>query len=289
MDLFRRKTSPPPKEAAAKGMFKARATQDLQTVTIKLAAVEAEIAMAEAALRDASLAAALAEPNTDAAGKGFEAIGQLQALRANKELLLHARAKAQEAENARLNELRSKADKARERALTQHMATLEKEAAIASDACQALQAAFDKMAAAQSSVAALTPARLRSELTGQLGILTLEYLRMLINQNLGKLGRASPTPLVQRFSVPHERRTDGFIPELVDTVKSITGIKARLVPIPEIAPVASSAGADALAPTVPHPAVGGDAAAPDDLEGGEGINHMPSSPSPAYTEQSEAF
>ena len=112
MDLFRRSTKPPPRDAAVKGMFRAKATVDLETVNGKLQAVEAEIATAEAALRDASLAAALADPNTDAAAKGFEAIGQLQALRAQKELLIHARAKAQQAENARLVDLRSKADRA---------------------------------------------------------------------------------------------------------------------------------------------------------------------------------
>jgi hypothetical protein len=286
--LFRSDTKPPPRDAAAKGMFRAKSVENLEIVNGKLQAVEQEIQTAEAALRDASLAAALAEPNTDAAAKGFEAIGQLQALRAQKELLLHARAKAQEAENARLTDLRSKADRARERALAQHAGVMEREAAVIEDACATLQASFTRAAAAQAASLALLPARLRQEFSGTLGLMTIHYLRQLVEEELGRLGRGSPAPLVPRFAAPHERRHDGFIPPLVETIKTVTSLRHRLSPIPEIAPVASSAGADALAPAEFQPSVGGDAASDEIREGGEPGNSLGSSP-PPYTEDSEAY
>jgi hypothetical protein len=289
MDLFRRSTKPPPRDAAVKGMFRAKATVDLETVNGKLQAVEAEIATAEAALRDASLAAALADPNTDAAAKGFEAIGQLQALRAQKELLIHARAKAQEAENARMADLRSKADKLAERARAQHSATLEREAAVIEEACAVIQGSFDKLAGSQASFSALLPAKLRAEFTGTMGLLTVAGLRQLVEQQLGKLGRASSTPYQQRFTAPNERRVDGHIPPLTETISSITSLRHRLSPIPEVAPVASSAGADALAPAELQPLAGGDAAQDELGRESEPGQPLGSSPSPAYTEASETF
>jgi hypothetical protein len=225
MDLFRRNTKPPPADAAAKGQFKPKSLVQLEQVRAKLAAVNDEVARLEADADKIALAAALDDnPST-----GFAAISSLQEARARRDMLQRAEVAALAAENARLAALRSAADKARDRALAQHFATLEREAAIAADACATLQTAFAKMAAAQSSASALLPARLRQELSGQLGALTIEYLRMLTNQEIGRLGRGSPTPLLQRFSTPHERRVDGMIPHLTETIKSLTGIKARLV------------------------------------------------------------
>jgi hypothetical protein len=105
MDLFRRNTKPPAN--AAKGYFRPKAQVNLETVTAKLQAVEAEIATAEAELSKVSLAAVLADDQT-----GFQAVSSLNELRTRRELLQHALGAATAAENARLNELRSKADKA---------------------------------------------------------------------------------------------------------------------------------------------------------------------------------
>ena len=87
MDLFRRQTKAPSKEAAAKGYFRAKATMDLETVTAKLAAVEAEIATAEGELSRVSLASVL----SDDQATGFEAVTRLNELRTRREILRHRR------------------------------------------------------------------------------------------------------------------------------------------------------------------------------------------------------
>jgi hypothetical protein len=184
------------------------------------------------------------------------------------------------------------------------MATLEREAVIAAEHCAGLQHAFTKMAAAQASVLALLPARLRNELTGSLGLMTVNYLRhLVVEQELGRLGRGSPSPLVPRFAAPSERRTDGYIPPLVETVKSISGVKHRLdidrgpsptadAPLPIVGEASSRA--DDRAPAASEEVIdlrGHDLGVPKvfDLEGKESEGQQPSSPSPAYTEDSEAY
>jgi hypothetical protein len=84
--LFRSDQRPPPKEAAAKGQFRAKSTENLETVTVKLQAVEAEIATAESELIRVSLAAVLADDQN----AGFESVARLNELRTRRELLRHA-------------------------------------------------------------------------------------------------------------------------------------------------------------------------------------------------------
>jgi hypothetical protein len=87
MDLFRRRsTKPPAPDAAAKGQFRAKATENLEIVKAKLAAVEAEIATAESELSKVSLAAVLADDQN----AGFECVGRLSELRTRRELLQRA-------------------------------------------------------------------------------------------------------------------------------------------------------------------------------------------------------
>jgi hypothetical protein len=284
MDLFRRNTKPPPADAARKGMFRAKTTENLETVRAKLAAVNEEVARLEADADRVALAAALDDnPST-----GFAAISSLQEARARRDMLQRAEVAALAAENARLAALRSAADKARDRALAQHAGVMEREAAVIEDACAALQQSFTRAAAAQAASLALLPAKMRQEFSGTLGLMTVHCLRQLVEEELGRLGRGSLAPLVPRFAAPHERRHDGFIPPLVETIKTVTSLRHRLSPIPEVA--ASPPAADALAPAELQPSVGGDAAS-DDLEGKESeAEQTPaSSTSPAYTEASESF
>jgi hypothetical protein len=271
--LFRSDQRPPPADAAKRGQFKPKSLVQLEAVRLKLAAVNDEVARLEADADRVALAAALDDnPST-----GFAAISSLQEARARRDMLQRAEIAALTAENARLAALRSAADKARDRALAQHMATLEREAVIAADACATLQTAFAKMAAAQASATALLPPKLRTELSGQLGVVTLEYLRIIVNQELGRLGRQSPAPLVQRFSTPHEHRQTGAIPPLPETIKSLTGIKTRLVL--DIASAPQPAGDDA-----PHPVA---CEVPPSLMGDRALAAR--EPSSTYTEDSEAY
>jgi len=175
MDLFRRKTAPPPKEAAAKGMFKARATQDLQTVNSKLQAVETEIAVAEAELSKVSLAAVLADDQN----AGFEAVSSLNELRTRRELLRHALSAAQLAENERLAGLRSKSDKARERALRQHLGEIKRQVGSIVATHLAYRDAFRKLAAAIDSAAKNLPKSVQGDTPGIETQLTPNNIRML--------------------------------------------------------------------------------------------------------------
>jgi hypothetical protein len=167
---------------------------------------------------------------------------------------------------------------------------IEAGAAIIADACAVIQKEFDRIAVAQQAFSALLPARLRGELTGAMGLMTVACLRQLVEQEFGRLGRGSQTPLTPRFTAPDEKRTDGSIPPLVETITRVTGVKSRIIaPEIQIAPAVLPAGVDAPALAEFQPSVGGGAASDEIREGGEGINHMPSSPTPAYAEQSESF
>jgi hypothetical protein len=207
LDLFRRRTSPPPKEAAAKGQFKAKATMDLETVTARLAEIEAEIADGEAELSRISLNAVL----SDDQNAGFECVGRLSELRTRRELLQRALSAAQQAENERIAGLKSKADKARSRALSQHLALMERHAVSIVAAQSAVRDHFRQLVNAADGVRANLPKHLNGHvqegLTNQLSADSLRFLTEVSAYGLSQEG--IPAPFCTR-APPNAHTIDGW-------------------------------------------------------------------------------
>src|SRR5580704_15967859 len=154
--LFRSDTRPPSKEAAVKGMFRAKTTENLETVRAKLTAVNEELARLEADADRVALAAAL----DDNPSIGFAAISSLQEARARRDMLQRAEVAALAAEQTRLNELRSKADKARSRALSQKLGEMERHTISLTAALAGVRDHFRQLVNAADGVRANLPKHL---------------------------------------------------------------------------------------------------------------------------------
>jgi len=105
-------------------LFRSREAETIEQVRAKLASAEQEVATAEQRLHEISLDAVLG--NEDA---GHDATAQLRQSRDKAELLRHAVQVAEKREADRLTAATSTAEKSRVRALTQHLAALQKAAA----------------------------------------------------------------------------------------------------------------------------------------------------------------
>jgi hypothetical protein len=280
--LFRSDTRPPPADAAKRGQFRAKSTEDLQTVTIKLAAVEAEIATAESELSKVSLAAVLADDQTT----GFQAVSSLNELRARRELLRHALSAAQLAENERLASLRSKADKARDNALKQHSATLERQVVTLTTAQLAVRDAFRALVETADKVAKNLPKSLRNGFETQLTADSLRFLAEVAAYGMSQ--DAVRAPGCSKPPAGHHTIDNwtGHYPGLTVMVgdRVLAPIRHYLNPpapaIPEIASVTPTE-ADAPAVTGASSSSSGLAAQDELPKGGEPGNPLGSSPSTA--------
>jgi hypothetical protein len=193
MDLFRRRsTKAPAPELAAKGQFRAKATENLEMVAVKLQAVEAEITAAEGELSKVSLAAVLADDQAT----GFQAVSTLNELRTRRELLRHALSAAQQAENERLAGLRSRADKANERAHRQHLGTIERHAISVAAAQAQYRDSFRQLVQAAASARATLPKQvnghIREGIGGQLSADSLRFFAEVAAYGLSQGGIAAP-------------------------------------------------------------------------------------------------
>jgi hypothetical protein len=178
MDLFRRSTKPPPKEAARKGMFKSKTTENLETVRVKLAQVNEELARLEADTDKIALAAAL----DDNPSIGFAAISSLQEARARRDMLQRAEVAALANESARLNELRSRADKARSRARAQHQGEVERQTISVANDLVSLRNSFRKLVGAAIGIQKNLPSHLTGHIReGIEGALSEKNLRMIVD------------------------------------------------------------------------------------------------------------
>jgi len=107
-------------------------------------------------LRSASFATAL---NNDRAG--YDALGQVQALRARRELLTNALAEAERIEAEKLAGLQSREMQTRKRSLSPHSGRLLRDAKDVSTALSALHDAQQRLEASGGSIVALLPPHLR--------------------------------------------------------------------------------------------------------------------------------
>jgi hypothetical protein len=252
MDLFRRQTKAPSKEAAAKGYFRAKATMDLETVTAKLAAVEAEIATAEGELSRVSLASVL----SDDQATGFEAVTRLNELRTRREILRHALGAATAAEQERLASLRSKADLAQRRALAQHLAAMERHAVSLVAAQVAVRDIFRQLVNAADGARANLPKHLsghiREGIEGQLSADSLRFLAECAAYGQSQGGIAAPGCTRAPPNAHTIDQFSGHWPGLIELVSSrvIRPVK-NLVDPPAPTEIAAISSVAADAPTVP--------------------------------------
>jgi len=106
------------------GMFRSKEQDTAEAVRAKLDAAEQEVVAAEANLRAVSLTAAIGGDEE----AGHNASDRLRRARDKAELLHHALASAEQAERDRQAAVASTAEKARIRALRQHLAAMQKAA-----------------------------------------------------------------------------------------------------------------------------------------------------------------
>jgi hypothetical protein len=130
-----------------------KSVETVSTIRDKIAGLQAQIAEAEVELRAIALDAVIGGNQ----GAGFDAIGRLQALRAQQELLGAALQAAQDAERAERERLNERAFQAKRRALQQQAGRLQRAARALSQAEATLIEAFNEMSNAATSLVAVLP------------------------------------------------------------------------------------------------------------------------------------
>jgi hypothetical protein len=173
--------------------FIAQTQADLDTVKARIAAVETEIAAAEAALPGMALRDALGRPEA-----GDELIKpRVAALHEHRADLFLALGAADLAERERIAEAKVREDASRQRALAQHLARIDKEAATVAAAAEHLQKSFVRLAEAGRAAEALLPPRLRAAHWFSYFVAP-KHLRTLLQAELFRVGQSNAPAYVQK-------------------------------------------------------------------------------------------
>src|SRR6185312_1683826 len=125
------------------GLFRSREAEDLAAVQVKLEAARADVETQEQFVRELALEVALTEGDTPP--RMVEAQDKLRRLQDRVHLLQAAVEEARRLEASRLARARGEAEKARVRALRQHLSAVEKAALDYQVAAENLAAAWSRM------------------------------------------------------------------------------------------------------------------------------------------------
>jgi hypothetical protein len=224
-------------------------------------------------------------------------------------MLQRAEVAALAAENARLNDLKSKADTARDHALRQHSAAMERQVVSVVTTMLAYRDAFRSLVDTADKISKNLPKHLKGETAGIEQALSADNLRLLAQVGAYHASmNGVPAPFcgtrprgAGMVENDYNYDTSGFMPGLAQLISDrvLASIKRHLKPpaapeqphkvepapasLTEIPPpvvVVGNGDAPAVPDSgIPRPAVehGPAAAAPELKEGGEGVQHMPSS------------
>jgi hypothetical protein len=222
--------------------FQSDQQKNIDTVKASLEAVEQELAQAEAT----APAAALRKVLGTATDEDAALLAKLPVLRDERDSLQLAQLAAEHLEAERKEEARARENVARERALVQHLAKIQKEALAVASAAENLVKAHVRMAEAARSAAALLPPKLQAGFWFQTAMSERGIAQKVRTElaRLAKLNRIDPIAGNLELHVNTDNR--GSIRPFIDHIGRITADAKPLSISPAGAPFPTADEAAAL-------------------------------------------